>query len=418
MKRFDFKNLLMFALLSFAVMMNQSCRDDIEVIGSEEIELEKPEDNNDGSDDDPEPEPEPEPNPGDEELKVIGYKGFYLLNEGNMGSNKSTLDFFNFETGKYIRNIYAERNPEVPKEMGDVGNDIAIYGSKLYAVINASNKVEVMNAETTKRIGQVEIPNCRYIKFHEGYAYITSYAGPIEINPNYTQKGYVAKVDTATLKIVDKCIVGFQPDELEILDGKIYVANSGGYMGTGNSAGYERTVSMIDIKSFTEDKRIDVAINLHRIRADKQGNLWVTSRGDYFSKPAEIYIIDKDLKVVTDTIPIAASSMWMDDDLLYVVSSAFSYITYEYEVSYSIIDTNTRKVITQNFITDGTDKEIEKPYGIMVNPKTKDIYVTDAGNYVTSGVLYCFDKNGKKKWDVLTGDIPAHFTLLPIYGEK
>lgn len=417
MTHFDIKNLLMIVLLSLAVMMNQSCRDDIEIIGSEEIELEKPGDNSE-SGDEPEPEPEPEPNPEDDELKIIGYKGFYLLNEGNMGSNKSTLDFFNFETGKYIRNIYAERNPEVPKEMGDVGNDIAIYGSKLYAVINASNKVEVMNAETTKRIGQVDIPNCRYIKFHEEYAYITSYAGPVEINPDYQQKGFVAKVDTATLEVVDKCIVGFQPDELEIVNGKIYVANSGGYMGSGNSSGYERTVSVINLETFKEDNRIDVAINLHRIRADKQGNLWVTSRGDYFNEPSQIYIIDKDTKEVTDTIAIAANSMWMDDDMLYVVSSAFSYITFEYEVSYSVIDTNTRKVVKQNFITDGTDNEIEMPYGIMVNPKSKDIYLTDAGNYVTSGVLYCFDKNGKKKWDVRTGDIPAHFALLPIYGKN
>ncbi len=411
----------MIVLLCFAVTMNQSCRDDIEIVGSEEIELEKPEvepEEPEEPESPEEPEKEPEDNPDNGSTEIVGYKGFYLLNEGNMGSNKSTLDFFNFQTGKYIRNIYADRNPEVPKEMGDVGNDIAIYGSKLYAVINASNKVEVMNAETTKRIGQIEIPNCRYIKFHDEYAYVTSYAGPIEINPNYTQKGFVAKVDTATLEIVDKCIVGFQPDELEIVDGKIYVANSGGYMGAGNSAGYERTVSVIDIESFEEEGRIDVANNLHRIRADKQGNLWVTSRGDYYSEPSQIYVIDKDLKKVTDTIPIAANSMWMDDDKLYVVSSAFSYITYEYEMNYSIVDINTKKVVLQNFITDGTDDEIEMPYGIMVHPKTKDIYLTDAGNYVTSGVLYCFDKNGKKKWDVRTGDIPAHFALLPIYEEK
>lgn len=74
-----------------------------------------------------------------------GYRGFYLLNEGNMGSNKSTLDYYDFTTGIYTRNIYAEVNPTVPKELGDVGNDIGIYGSKMYAVINCSNKVEVMD---------------------------------------------------------------------------------------------------------------------------------------------------------------------------------------------------------------------------------------------------------------------------------
>jgi len=145
---------------------------------------------------------------------------FTCLTRGTWGSNKATLDFLDFKRGVYRRNIYAEINPTVPKEMGDVGNDIAIYGSRLYAVINCSNKIEVMNARTTKRIGQVEIPNCRYIQFHGRYAYVTSYAGPVTIDPHYEQLGYVAKVDTATLEVVDRCLVGFQPDELEIVGGK------------------------------------------------------------------------------------------------------------------------------------------------------------------------------------------------------
>ena len=47
--------------------------------------------------------------------------------------------------------------------------------------------------------------------------------------------------------------------------------------------------------------------------------------------------------------------------------------------------------------------------------KTKDIYITDAGNYVTPGALYCFDKYGKKKWVQRSGNIPGHFALVPIY---
>jgi hypothetical protein len=50
--------------------------------------------------------------------------------------------------------------------------------------------------------------------------------------------------------------------------------------------------------------------------------------------------------------------------------------------------------------------------GIMVRPVTKDIYLTDAFNYVYPGALFCFDRNGKKKWQVRAGDIPAHFALL------
>lgn len=45
-------------------------------------------------------------------------KGFFLLNEGNMGSNKATLDYFDYETGIYHKNIYAERTRESYKNWG------------------------------------------------------------------------------------------------------------------------------------------------------------------------------------------------------------------------------------------------------------------------------------------------------------
>lgn len=76
-----------------------------------------------------------------------------------------------------MRNIYPSRNPDVVKELGDVGNEIAVYGDKLYAVINCSHYVEVMDVHTAKHIGSIDILNCRYIVFNKGKAYISSYAG-------------------------------------------------------------------------------------------------------------------------------------------------------------------------------------------------------------------------------------------------
>ena len=137
--------------------------------------------------------------------------GIYLLNEGNMGSNKATIDYLDFSKGIYIRNIYGERNPNVIKELGDVGNDIQVYGNRLYAVINCSHKVEVMDLRTCRRIGQIDIPNCRYIRFHKDKAYISSYVGPVSIDPN-AQLGAIFEVDTATLRITRQVIVGYQPE--------------------------------------------------------------------------------------------------------------------------------------------------------------------------------------------------------------
>ena len=90
--------------------------------------------------------------------------GFYLLNEGNMGMNRASIDFFDYTTGMYHRNIYPSRNPTIVKELGDVGNDIQVYRNRLYAIINVSNYLEVMDL-SGRHIKSIEIPNCRYIIF-------------------------------------------------------------------------------------------------------------------------------------------------------------------------------------------------------------------------------------------------------------
>ena len=342
------------------------------------------------------------------EKQVSEVAGFYLLNEGNMGSNKSTLDYYDYATATYRRNIYAEANPDVPKELGDVGNDLKIYGNRLYAVINCSNKVEVLDARTCKRIGQVNIPNCRYITFDGKYAYVTSYAGPVLLDASHAQIGYVARFDTAAMQIDSTCLVGYQPDELAVANGKLYVANSGGYM----VPDYDSTVSVIDLKTFKQTKRITVAKNLWRVRTDRQGQLWVSSRGDYYGTPAKLYCIDPATDQVTDSISIAVSAMDIAGDSLYACATAWDYINYEDVVTYSIINTRTHEVVSTRFITDGTETQIQKPYGIKVHPLTHDIYVTDAKNYVNPGMLHCYGSDGILKWSVRTGDIPAEITFL------
>jgi len=335
-------------------------------------------------------------------------KGFFLLNEANMGSNKASLDYFDYTTGVYNKNIYPTRNPGVVKELGDVGNDIQIYGGRLYAVINVSNLIEVMDVATARHIGTITIPNCRYITFDKSYAYVSSYAGPVLIDPN-ARLGYVAKVDTATLKVKDTCVVGHQPEEMAIRDNKLYIANSGGY----RVPNYDNTVSVIDLNTFKETKKITVAINLDHIKLDGHGNIYVTSRGDYKTIPSNIYILDANDKI-TDILNLPASNLTICGDSAYVYSTEWSYITNKNTITYAIINTLQKRVVSKNFITDGTDKRIAIPYGIAVNPETREIYVTDARDYVTPGRLYCFTPDGKYKWDVETGDIPAHFAFTHI----
>ena len=331
-------------------------------------------------------------------------QGFYLLNEGNMGSNKATLDYYDYTTATYKRNIFAEANPDITQGLGDVGNDLRIYGNRLYAVINCSNLIEVMDAPTAKHIGQLNIPNCRYLAFADGYGYCTSYAGPVQIGN--TQIGYVAKFDTATLRIVDTCHVGFQPDGLEVVGNRLYVANSGGYL----APDYDSTLSVIDLASFKQVATIPVAPNLHRVQADHLGQLWVSSRGDYFDTPSRLCCLSLNTTNSLDTLNIPVSNFTILGDSLYYISTEYSYETYEDIICYGIVDIRTHQSIQNHLITDGTT--LVKPYGIAVHPTTREIYITDAGNYVTPGMLYCFSPQGILQWSVRTGDIPSAICFL------
>ena len=267
--------------------------------------------------------------------------------------------------------------------------------------------LEIWTARPTRHITQISIPNCRYIAFHKGYAYVSSYAGPVQIDPN-ARLGYVAKIDTVTMQVMDTCTVGYQPEEMVVVGKKLYVANSGGY----RVPNYDRTVSVIDLDSFKEVKKIDVAINLHRLELDRYGQIWVSSRGDYYDIPSRTYVIDSRTDEVTDVFNLLPNSeMTVCGDSLYVYSTEWSYPAQSNTISYAVVNVRTKKIMTRNFITDGTEQRIAIPYGVAVNPSTREIFVTDAKDYVTPGKLYCFNPDGTKKWEVGTGDIPAHIAF-------
>ena len=334
--------------------------------------------------------------------------GMYLLNEGNMGSNKASIDYVDFCNGYYIRNIYGERNPNVIKELGDVGNDIQVYGNRLYAVINCSHKVEVMDLRTCRRIGQVDIPNCRYIRFNGDKAYISSYVGPVSIDPN-AQLGAIFEVDTATLKVTRKVTVGYQPEEFEIIGNHLYIANSGGY----HAPDYDSTLSVVDLTDFRQIKKIPVCVNPHRVRKDQYDRLWITSRGDHKDVQPQLVCFQP---ISNSLLPIAnvpaVSEMVIVGDSMYYYGAHWNDETMSNQIIYGVLNIQYPITNTQSFITDGTEKNIKIPYGIQVNPYNGDIYITDAKNYVSSGQLHCYSREGKRKWSVRTGDIPAHMCFV------
>ena len=340
--------------------------------------------------------------------------GMYVLNEGNMGSNKASIDFLDLDENKptvhYHRNIYSERNPNVVKELGDVGNDIKIYGSKLWIVVNVSNKVEVATVDSCKRITQINIPNCRYLVFKDGFAYVSSYVGPVKLDQD-VPLGMVYKVDTVDFKKKDSVVVGYQPEELCIVDNKLYVANSGGY----RAPNYDNTLSEIDLTTFKEIRKIKVGLNLHHCQVDHYGQIWVSSRGNYNDVPSRIYWRYKghnQVYEVIDSIDTPVSGLSIVGDSLYYYGSAWNNATKQNTISYGLINVRTHQTIDTNLFSSPEVKSITMPYGIMVNPIERDFYLMDAKNYVSSGSLLHFKPDGTHDFTVQTGDIPGHATFV------
>lgn len=376
-------NKILLKILLLTVTLFQSCRNDEVLIDMEKIHIAQPE--------------------------YTDIDGFYLLNEGNMGGNKSTLDYFDYKEGNYYRNIYAEKNPTVVKELGDVGNDLLVYGNKLYAVINCSHKVEVMDATTTVRCAKIDIPNCRNVVGDKGFVYISSYVAPVQLDAT-APKGAVFKVDTLSMQVVGSVEVGYQPEEMTVIGNRLYVANSGGY----RKPDYDNTISVIDLDKFQlcDVIILDGTANLQRLDHDEQGRLWVSSRGNYYGDfNSDLFVVDPRSKSIIKDMKVPVSDMWQDDKYLYVISTEWNYVTGENTVTYAKVNTEEMQVVDRNFIKDGTETQIKVPYGIAVNPVSKDIYVTDAKSYVVSGTVYCFGEDGILKWKQTAGQIPAHFAF-------
>jgi hypothetical protein len=308
--------------------------------------------------------------------------GVYVLSEGLFNSNNSTLAYYDFDTQTLTSDQFLVANK---RGLGDTANDMKLYGSKLYIVVNVSSQIEVVDVSTGKSLKRIPMFNDagiarqpRYIDFAGGNAYVCSFDGTL------------ARIDTTNLSITGITQCGRNPDGLCIANGKIYVSNSGGL----DFPNYDNTVSVVPISTFKETKKITVSSNPSKIEADSQGDVYVVSRGDNFGNPP--YKFQK-ISSVTDELvhtfdDIQALNFAINNDTAYIYNYDFS----NQSCWVKVFDCIEEKIISDNFITDGT--ELATPYGVDVNPVNGDVYLTDAKSYVIWGDVLCFDRNGKLKF--------------------
>ena len=335
----------------------------------------------------------------------------FVLNEGGMGSNNSTLDFLRFEDGKYITGAFKKMNPDVGAGLGDVGNDIAIHGKEAWIVVNNSGIVEVVSADDETEIATVTVPTPRNIAFDDNYAYVTSWAGAYitygadySITDSKNPKGQVYRINIKTKKAEGSVEVGYQPEGIAYYNGKLYVANSGGISSQlPPTYAYDNTVSIIDAASFKVEKTVEVQVNLKNVYSDDKGNIYVTTLGNYWDVHSGLYMLTASapasVKHIDDYVSISA----LNGDTVYCIGtdSEFDWSATHVYSAWSVTG-GSKKALSLN-LSDAT------PYGLAVLD-ADTFFVGDAGDYFNPGSVSCYYK-GSKKWSVTAGVCPGHFAI-------
>lgn len=344
------------------------------------------------------------PEPGEDDPGTVPPQAWrtarvYALCEGLYGMNNTSLFFWNVSTGQTSKTLFKDVNG---RAMGDTGNDLEIYGGKMYAVMNGSNLLEVMDAATALSLKQVPMVDGngvgrqpRYLCAYEGKVYVASFDNT------------VCRIDTGSLEVEAVVEVGRNPDGICVSKGKLYVSNSGGL----DYPDYDRTVSVVDVASFTEIKRIEVGGNPYAMGSDRRGYVYVSTRGDYegygrksacgpgsdreredgFPKKEGygFYRIDPEKDEVDRNFGLPVLNFCIAGDTAYL----YRYDYNDRTSSVMVFDLLSEKVLTEDFVGESVD--LQTPYAIAVDPYQGYVFVGEAYNFMRSGSVYCFDKAGR-----------------------
>jgi len=71
--------------------------------------------------------------------------GVYVLNEGQFQSNNASLTYYDMTTSTANSDVFTAKNN---RGLGDTGQDILKYGSKIYIAVYKSSLIEVVDAAT------------------------------------------------------------------------------------------------------------------------------------------------------------------------------------------------------------------------------------------------------------------------------
>lgn len=344
-----------------------------------------------------------------------------VVNEGTWQADNGRLSYF--ENGAIVSNKWFQDKNGY--KIGDTPNDIIKVNKDLIAIaVNWSNIVQFIKPDGTAVNATEDVPNCRKLATDGNYVYVTSYAH--ECGTWTCNKGYVAKIDVKTFKVVACCEVGYEPEGIAYYDGHLFVANTGGYSYS-ESHDYEKTVSIVNASTMKLEKNIDTGcVNLYGKMSQQGKYLLINSAGDYNSVSGKSIVFDceKALNGTSPCFAVMANTVTYNcpttDGKFFAISSDYSYTEGGYVINYFTIDpAEAMESAGTGGVTEslpgsvgGKVEEMVSPYGIYVNPYSGYIYVSDAKSYNGAGEVYQFKPDGTFVTTFKVYINPGHFLAI------
>lgn len=305
--------------------------------------------------------------------------GVFIVNEGNYMNGNAELGFINNGLKQRFDNVFVSANN---RTLGDVFQSMNIINDKAYLVINSSGKIEIINPKTFKSIGSISgLRSPRYLtKTSNSKAYVSDL---------YDNNIFV--IDLQSNQIIKKIPVKGWVEEMLSLNGYTYVTNV-------------RSSKVMVIDEFT-DEIIDSIITPFapkNILKDANNRIWILC-GDVNAIDNKHIIIQLDAlnkniakKLIINTPNTAANRLRINKEgnlLFWIDEGVFK------------MDINDTLLPASPIIK----KENRLFYGLGIDPKYNEIFVSDAKDFNANSDVYRYSFNGLLLGKFTSGKITGDF---------
>ena len=331
--------------------------------------------------------------PVDPNAFTVG-SGVLVLNEGNYQVSNASLTFYDPVADTVTNNLFYKVN-DAP--LGDVAESMALVDGKLYIVVNNSNYIYKVDANSMV---------CDTTKPFK----LTDFYSPREMHFVNLQKAYVSDLMGMGLWIInpqDMSHCGFvetgkTTEKMVQVGNELYVSNWSYYYIDAASHDSYNTVQVIDMNNDVKVADVMVGKEPNTMVVDKNSHVWVLCEGrswdvGYGEKPS-LWEIDPILKTAQRRFEFDGTAQILKSN---PAGDQF-YVIYNNEV---------RRFDLGSMSLSETFSIAAEPgtlfYNMAVDPKTGDIYVTDAKNYVMNGMVYRYSNDGVLLSSFEAGIIPS-----------